>query len=86
MGDPSDKTAIGPVASKAQFDKIQGLLQKGIEEGATVVVGGPGRPDTGAFSGLMINNFLYLGALGWLIYLLVAPGTSGPNRFGPPPE
>ena len=45
VGDPGEKTAIGPVASKAQFDKIQGLLQKGIDEGATVVVGGPGRPD-----------------------------------------
>ena len=45
VGDPNEKTAIGPVASKAQFDKIQGLLQKGIDEGATVVVGGPGRPD-----------------------------------------
>ena len=45
VGDLSDKTAIGPVASKAQFDKIQGLIQKGIEEGATVVAGGPGRPD-----------------------------------------
>ncbi len=33
------------MASKAQFDKIQGLIQKGIDEGATVVVGGPGRPD-----------------------------------------
>jgi len=45
VGDPSEKTAIGPVASKAQFDKIQGLIQKGIDEGATVVVGGVGRPD-----------------------------------------
>ena len=45
VGDPDDKSAIGPVASKAQFDKIQGLIQKGIDEGATVVVGGPGRPD-----------------------------------------
>ncbi|MGE0214695.1 aldehyde dehydrogenase family protein [Mycolicibacterium sp.] len=45
VGDPADKTAIGPVASKAQFDKIQGLLQKGIDEGATLVVGGTGRPD-----------------------------------------
>src|SRR6201999_1631271 len=45
VGVPDDKTAIGPVASKAQFDKIQGLLQRGIDEGATVVVGGPGRPD-----------------------------------------
>jgi len=45
VGDPGEKTAIGPVASKAQYDKIQGLIQKGIDEGATVVVGGPGRPD-----------------------------------------
>ena len=45
VGDPEDSTAIGPVASKAQFDKIQGLIQKGIDEGATLVVGGTGRPD-----------------------------------------
>ena len=44
MGSPGDKTAIGPVASRAQFDKVQGLIQKGIDEGATVVAGGPGRP------------------------------------------
>ncbi|WP_099022841.1 aldehyde dehydrogenase family protein [Mycolicibacterium palauense] len=52
VGDPGDKSAIGPVASKAQFDKIQGLLQKGIDEGATVVAGGTGRPaglDTGYY-------------------------------------
>ena len=45
VGVPEDKSAIGPVASKAQFDKIQGLIQKGIDEGATLVVGGTGRPD-----------------------------------------
>jgi aldehyde dehydrogenase (NAD+) len=45
VGDPTDKSAIGPVASQAQFEKIQGLIQKGIDEGATVVVGGTGRPD-----------------------------------------
>ena len=45
VGDPAEKSAIGPVASKAQFDKIQGLIQKGIDEGATVAVGGLGRPD-----------------------------------------
>ncbi|MDA4106222.1 aldehyde dehydrogenase family protein [Mycolicibacterium holsaticum] len=45
VGDPDEPRALGPVASKAQFDKIQGLLQKGIDEGATLVVGGPGRPD-----------------------------------------
>jgi aldehyde dehydrogenase (NAD+) len=45
VGDPSDPKAIGPVASKAQFDKIQGLIQKGVDEGATLVAGGTGRPD-----------------------------------------
>jgi aldehyde dehydrogenase (NAD+) len=52
VGDPNEKTAIGPVASKAQFDKVQRLIEKGIEEGATVVAGGPGRPeglDTGYY-------------------------------------
>jgi aldehyde dehydrogenase (NAD+) len=33
------------VVSKVQFDKIQGLIQKGIDEGATLVAGGTGRPD-----------------------------------------
>ena len=32
------------MASKAQFDKVQRLIQKGVDEGATVVAGGPGRP------------------------------------------
>ena len=36
---------IGPVVNKAQFEKIQGLIQKGIDEGARVVVGGLGRPE-----------------------------------------
>jgi aldehyde dehydrogenase (NAD+) len=44
VGQPNARTTIGPVASKAQFDKVQRLIQKGVEEGATVVVGGPGRP------------------------------------------
>lgn len=41
----AEKGAIGPVSSEVQFNKIQGLIQKGIEEGATLVAGGPGRPD-----------------------------------------
>jgi aldehyde dehydrogenase (NAD+) len=45
VGDLSDNSAIGPVASRVQFEKVQGLIQKGIDEGATVVAGGPGRPD-----------------------------------------
>ncbi|GGJ07299.1 aldehyde dehydrogenase family protein [Halopseudomonas pertucinogena] len=38
-------TTIGPVASKAQWSKIQDLVAKGIEEGANLVVGGTGRPE-----------------------------------------
>jgi aldehyde dehydrogenase (NAD+) len=46
VGDPfTEGTVIGPVASEAQFRKVQGLIQKGIDEGATVAIGGPGRPD-----------------------------------------
>jgi aldehyde dehydrogenase (NAD+) len=46
VGDPfAAETAIGPVASKAQFEKVQRLIHKGMEEGATLVSGGPGRPD-----------------------------------------
>src|SRR5215468_1017413 len=45
IGDPLDPaTGMGPLVSKAQFDKVQGLIEKGIAEGATLVCGGPGRP------------------------------------------
>jgi aldehyde dehydrogenase (NAD+) len=45
-GDPrAPGTIIGPVVSQTQFDKIQSLLEAGIKEGATLVAGGPGRPD-----------------------------------------
>ncbi len=52
VGRPEEGTTIGPVASRAQFEKVQRLIQKGVDEGATVVVGGPGRPaglDTGYY-------------------------------------
>jgi aldehyde dehydrogenase (NAD+) len=46
VGDPfTDGTTTGPVVSEAQWNKIQGLIQKGIDEGATLVTGGTGRPD-----------------------------------------
>jgi aldehyde dehydrogenase (NAD+) len=46
VGDPSaEDTSIGPLASKSQFDKVQRLISKGIEEGAKLVAGGAGRPD-----------------------------------------
>jgi len=46
VGDPfADRTHIGPLVSKAQFEKVQRLIGEGIEEGAMLVVGGIGRPD-----------------------------------------
>jgi len=46
VGPASDEGQhIGPVVSEAQFDKIQGLIQVGIDEGARLVAGGTGRPD-----------------------------------------
>ena len=46
VGDPrSEDTQLGPVVSEVQFNKIQGLIEKGISEGATLVTGGPGRPE-----------------------------------------
>jgi aldehyde dehydrogenase (NAD+) len=46
VGDPfAEGTTTGPVVSEVQFNKIQGLIKKGIDEGATLVAGGLGRPD-----------------------------------------
>ena len=41
----AEGTRVGPVVSLAQWNKIQGLIERGIEEGATLVTGGPGRPE-----------------------------------------
>ncbi|ATN35340.1 aldehyde dehydrogenase family protein [Rhizobium sp. ACO-34A] len=47
VGDPrSEETVLGPVVSQLQFDKIQRLIEAGIKEGATLVAGGPGRPES----------------------------------------
>ncbi len=46
VGDPrSENSNLGPVVSKLQFDKIQDLIQAGIDEGAELVAGGTGLPD-----------------------------------------
>jgi len=45
VGDPSGDVRMGPVSSRVQFDKIQRLIQQGIDEGAALVTGGTGRPD-----------------------------------------
>ena len=46
VGNPEDQGAhIGPVVNKAQFEKIQSLIQSALDEGARLVTGGTGRPD-----------------------------------------
>jgi aldehyde dehydrogenase (NAD+) len=46
VGDPSDAgTQVGPLVSQMQFDKVQALIQKGIDEGAKLETGGVGRPE-----------------------------------------
>ena len=45
LGDPNDpKTTMGPVINKAQYERIQRYIQIGLHEGASLAVGGPGRP------------------------------------------
>ena len=45
VGDPTDPdVTMGPLISKTQFEKVQGLIQKGMEEGARLIAGGLGRP------------------------------------------
>jgi aldehyde dehydrogenase (NAD+) len=59
VGNPAEMGAhIGPVVNKAQYDKIQGLIQSAIDEGATLVTGGTGRPD-GRNSGYFIKPTLF---------------------------
>jgi len=46
VGRPADpEAAMGPLVSQAQWDRVQGLIQKGVEEGARVLVGGLGKPE-----------------------------------------
>ncbi|KAA0676168.1 aldehyde dehydrogenase family protein [Roseomonas genomospecies 6] len=46
VGDPrGDRTGVGPIANQRQYERVQRLIQAGIEEGASLLCGGPGRPD-----------------------------------------
>ena len=53
VGNPADpKTAVGPMVSQKQYERVQSYIRKGIEEGAEVLVGGEGHPpgfDAGYF-------------------------------------
>jgi len=58
-GSPNEETTtLGPVISEAQFNKIQGLISAGIEEGATLVTGGLGRPE-GLSSGYYVRPTVF---------------------------
>jgi aldehyde dehydrogenase (NAD+) len=47
VGDPlSTEIDLGPLATEAQFDRVQALIAQGVAEGATLVTGGTGRPET----------------------------------------
>ncbi|AQA18523.1 aldehyde dehydrogenase family protein [Halioglobus japonicus] len=62
VGDPADPaTTMGPVVSKLQFDKIQGLIQQGVDEGARLVAGGTGLPE-GLEKGYYVRPTVFSGA------------------------
>jgi aldehyde dehydrogenase (NAD+) len=46
VGDPADpETAVGPMVSERQYERVQSYIRKGIEEGAEVLAGGEGHPE-----------------------------------------
>jgi aldehyde dehydrogenase (NAD+) len=51
---------LGPLSSRVQFDKVQGLIEKGIEEGAELVAGGPGKPG-GFATGYFVKPTVFAG-------------------------
>ncbi|MDX1482281.1 MAG: aldehyde dehydrogenase family protein [Woeseiaceae bacterium] len=61
VGDPmADDTDIGPVVSETQWQKIQKLIQAGIDEGAKLVAGGTGRPE-GLDTGYYVKPTVFAG-------------------------
>jgi aldehyde dehydrogenase (NAD+) len=61
VGDPfQEGVKLGPVVSEVQFNKIQGLIQQGIDEGAQLVTGGVGRPE-GLGTGFYVKPTVFAG-------------------------
>lgn len=61
VGPPANETsALGPVVSAAQYDKIQRLIETGLAEGAALVAGGPGRPE-GLERGFYVRPTVFAG-------------------------
>jgi len=62
VGDPADpKTAIGPMVSQKQYDRVQSYIRKGVEEGADVLVGGEGHP-AGFEGGYFVKPTVFVNA------------------------
>ena len=60
VGDPADpKTAVGPMVSQKQYERVQSCIRKGIEEGAEVLVGGEGHPK-GLESGYFVKPTVFV--------------------------
>jgi aldehyde dehydrogenase (NAD+) len=60
-GDPQgEDTRMGPLVSEVQWNKVQDLIQKGVDEGATLVAGGPGRPE-GLDKGFYVRPTVFSG-------------------------
>jgi aldehyde dehydrogenase (NAD+) len=60
-GDPAEEGRhIGPLVNKTQWEKVQGLIARGMEEGARLEAGGPGRPD-GVETGYFVRPTLFSG-------------------------
>jgi aldehyde dehydrogenase (NAD+) len=60
VGDPADpKTAVGPMVSQKQYERVQSYIRKGIEEGAEVLVGGEGRPE-GLEAGYFVKPTVFI--------------------------
>ncbi|HEV7138208.1 MAG TPA: aldehyde dehydrogenase family protein [Steroidobacteraceae bacterium] len=61
VGDPAaEATAVGPVVSKIQFERVQGYIAQGIAEGAKLVAGGEGRP-AGLAKGYFVRPTIFSG-------------------------
>jgi aldehyde dehydrogenase (NAD+) len=60
VGDPTGNSRMGPVVSQRQWERVQGLIRKGIEEGAELVAGGPDRPE-GLDKGWFVKPTVFAG-------------------------
>ena len=61
VGDPRDpSTVVGPLVNRAQYDRVQRFIRRGIEQGALLVTGGEGRP-AGLDKGYFVNPTVFAG-------------------------